>query len=118
MKWKFISLALTLLLAITNGFWLYSTFDTGVTLSYHDQVTYEFANRIKKLNKLCNHFIIGLPSDSMKIILNHQSKSDIVFEKDSALHALWISISVFDGKVAGIKNDDLVEEWSKTKDNK
>lgn len=113
MKWKIFTAVLLLLLIITNVFWLYSSIDRGVTSAYHDDVTYNFANQIKDLTKLCNHFIIGMPADSFKKIFATQFKLNDVCQTDSSINTTWISILISNNKVIGIKDDDLLEEWSK-----
>jgi hypothetical protein len=115
MKWKIIAITTFVLLFISNGFWFYHTLDNGVTKTYHDEVTYEFAQTIQDLTKVCNRFINGIQEDTIKSILGKEFKSDKLFQKDSAIHISRISIGISNNKAVGIRNDDLVENWVKAK---
>ena len=114
MKWKISTILTLLLLLITNGYWLYKTTDEAVTLTYHDQVTFEFAQSINDLSKLCDYFIAGMSSDSIKSILEKQFNSENIFEKDSVLNASQIAIIISDNRAIKLEKSSLVEVWLKT----
>ncbi|MBN1500267.1 MAG: hypothetical protein JW982_08930 [Spirochaetes bacterium] len=110
---KKLSIILFILLILTNGFWLYNAVDMGVTQSYHDQVTYEFANRIVSLSSLANHYIHGISKESALGIIEDISDEDSVFIKDNAINSYWISISLDENEnVKEVEITDIVRNWA------
>ncbi len=113
MKTKILIILLLLLLILSNGYWIYSNIDNSVTQSYHNHVTWEFANKIKANAMFGNFYIQRVSKDSALAIMNNIYGPDNVFEKDNCINTIWINLIIEDGFVKEIEIDENVKEWAK-----
>src|SRR5690606_4576968 len=89
MKWTITILAL--LLVITNGYWLYSVMDQGVTISYRDQQDYELEETRKQLMTVMPKLARNLSKEEVVSIASEQADQE-VFEKDGCTWVGWIGL--------------------------
>jgi hypothetical protein len=65
MKPKYWIITLAIALVLSNGFWLYQTIDTGITMTYQDS-SFELAQKMyEQTILLANMQIIGLGADEV-----------------------------------------------------
>ena len=93
MKKNALVISLVSLLLLSNGYWIYTTFDSGVTQTYHEQVNYEFANSILAQSELTNYLLKDVQKDSLRNLMVNVFGKENVFEKDNGIHSTWISLS-------------------------
>ncbi len=92
MKINALVIFLILLLVLSNGYWMYTIFDSGVTQTYHEQVSYEFANSILAQSELTNYMLKGMQKDSLRNLMVNVFGKENVYEKDDGIHSAWISL--------------------------
>ncbi len=111
---KWIAMVLGALLVVTNGWWLYSAIDQAVTLSYRDQLMYEYANRIVALSKLSSHLLRGRSETEVRTLLSEVLPDEKPFTKDGTLNITWLSFTLDDkNAIVGVEDDQLVADWAK-----
>ena len=80
---------LSVLLLASNAFWLYQVIDTGITLSYRDQQTYELEETRKQLMVIFPE--VAKHATKEEIIAAASKHTDLeVFEKEGCTWVGWL----------------------------
>ena len=80
---------LSVLLLASNAFWVYKVMDTGVTLSYGDQQTYELEETKKQL--MATFPVVAKNATKEEIVAAASKFTDLkVFEKDGCTWVGWL----------------------------
>jgi hypothetical protein len=97
----FIFILISLLIA-SNAFWLYQSFDTGITLSYKDQ-------QIHQLDETRKQLMLMLPelaqNDTKDAVINAAKKNtdEQPFRKDGCIWIAWLGFKFDpDGKLSSL----------------
>jgi len=98
---------LSVLLLASNAFWLYQVIDTGVTLTYRDQQTYELEETRKQL--MATFPEIAKKAKKDEIIAAAKKYTDQeVFEKDGCTWVGWLGFKFDENN----KLKSLTPSWS------
>ena len=90
-----------------------SAIDQGITLSYRDQLLYEYANRIAALSKVSSHLLRGSSEEEVRTLLSQVLPDEEPFTKDGALNTTWLSFKLDDrNAVVEVEGDELVTDWT------
>lgn len=87
--WKVASMAAVVALFLTNGWWLFTAVDAGVTEKFRDQMLYERAGMLKQLIKVTPALSKGKTKPEIVALLE-QSSGKQSFEKDNHTVVGWI----------------------------
>lgn len=103
MKWKILAASLAVLLVASNAWHVYRAVDHGVTDMYHDEVTYELANRVIATAMLADMFVKDQTQAEAVALLKRAFPDDEPFVKEGAVHTTWVSLKLTQGnRVGGI----------------
>ncbi|SDK66287.1 hypothetical protein [Microbulbifer yueqingensis] len=91
---KWIIAALTALLLVTNGFWLYTIVDQANAGKYRQQERYEAKHRIAVLEKACSRLFGGMTREEASRLLGELAPGDEPFEKEGHLNTTWLSLEL------------------------
>lgn len=110
MKW--IVALLLVILVMTNGFWLYSVVDQGVTNSYREQQLHELDETRKQLMAVLPELASKLHKEEVVAAVSKHTELN-VYEKDGCTWAGWLALK-FDEKG---KLQSVSPIWSYSNDN-
>lgn len=85
------AIILGILLLVSNGWWLYHTFDQSVTLTYRDQELYELQSTQKQIMKMMPALSVRLSKDEVVSIVSQFSDTE-TFDKDGCTWAGWVGL--------------------------
>jgi hypothetical protein len=91
MMWKWLAFVLLLVLVLSNGVWLYLALDWASGEKYRQMESYERQNQVNALRDLSNHFVTGSTKTELSETLALVFPDHEPFEKDGAIHAMWLS---------------------------
>jgi len=113
MKWKITTGLLAALLVGSNLWHMFSVVDVDVSVMYHRQVVYEFANRLKAASHVCSLAVAGKSESETVDFLETQFPDEDPFVKEQGVHITWLSIQ-FDknGNAQGCALDESVNTWA------
>ena len=102
--WKWMSGGLLAFLLLSNGWWMYSAVDQGVTQKYQDIERNERIGAISKLVALSTELVRGMSKQDLTVLLSKLPSKTPPFEKEGAIHAIPLSFPL-DGeeKIIGVK---------------
>lgn len=98
------TIALSLLLVASNGWWVYRAIDQAITKAYADQQSDAANRRVAALSKLASSTLRGTPKSEAMAMLRTLSTDSEPYEKDGALHTGWLTLPIdADGRVSEVR---------------
>ena len=84
-----VTLILVALLVISNAYWLYTSIDTAITLSYRDQQTYELDASLAQAQQLLP-IAFGSPDKESFLTAAKQLLEEDSFDKNGCIWIGWL----------------------------
>jgi hypothetical protein len=102
--WKWSTVMLLIIVAASNGWWLYREINAAVTEKYRQQIEYEQTRSIAALLAIAGEQLKGKSSDELLILLDRALPNSKPFEKDGAININFLAFPLAaDGTIAGVK---------------
>lgn len=95
--WKFASIALLILILLTNAYWIHAVLNTRISLAYRDQTLLERQYQVRQLLNVSNRYAKGRPLTEVKTVLGTLCSPKDMFEKDGCLVASYLVLKIGEG---------------------